>query len=560
MANKIELDIVLNTADSASSLKDIKQSLKELKNAALEFDPGSEGFIKATKKAGELEDKLNDVKDGIKSFNASPLENVIGSFGRLGNKIASLDFGGAKAELSALGTSVVSLGKSILGLGPASTIASVAMRSLGAAIAATGIGALVIAIVLLITNFDKLKESGGFVGDAIKKVGEIITSVTNKIKAFTDALGLTDFAGTELKKKTEENNKKIVESNKKAAEEKKKIAEKEATEAEKLEDKQKAAREKAAEDKKRAQEKAAQDELKLREQLSDAIIGSIASDRERQIAEIQNTLNDKINAIKGNGPLEIAARAAIEAETRRVLFDLDTKFEAEDKKKADDKLKSDQDAIKTREEEAAKLKADKEAADKEKADKEKQLEKETQDAKFQIASNFVDSASGLNDLLFSIETANLKKGSAEFEKAAKRNFNINKGLAIANAVISGIQGIQNALTAQSILPEPIATALRVSTAVAIGIASAANIAKIASSQYTSTATGGGAAASTPSVPQASTSNIQEVRPSDFSLFGTAGKANNLGSSKSTEVRAYVLESDITSTQKKLQHYKTASEL
>ena len=198
---EINLDIVINTADAARSTREIKQSIKELNDEILKADEGSEAFIRASKKAGELKDKLEDAKDSIKSFNASPIENITNSFGSLGSKLKSLDFGGAKQEFSNLSVSlkegVTSLGAMIPGLAGASK----GMQAFGGAIAATGIGALVIAIVLLITNFDKLKEAGGLIGETFTKLGNIVNDLVQYVKDLTDAWGLTAFAAQDAAKK-----------------------------------------------------------------------------------------------------------------------------------------------------------------------------------------------------------------------------------------------------------------------------------------------------------------------------------------------------------------------
>lgn len=77
---KITLDIAINTADSANTLKEIKTSLKELKNAALDFGEGSDEFLKATQKAGQLQDKLNDVNDTVRVLAGNNAENLSKSF------------------------------------------------------------------------------------------------------------------------------------------------------------------------------------------------------------------------------------------------------------------------------------------------------------------------------------------------------------------------------------------------------------------------------------------------------------------------------------------------
>jgi hypothetical protein len=172
----------------------------------------------------------------------------------------------------------------------------------------------------------------------------------------------------------------------------------------------------------------------------------------------------------------------------------DKKLADEEKAKADAEAKRLADAEKEKQTTAL-LVAEKKKKDEEALAKEKAVE----DARFQIAQNSINSLQGLSDMYFLFKTKNLEKGSAEELRQAKRQFDINKGLQIASATIAGIQGVQNALSATSILPEPMATAFRISNAIAVGVASAANIAKIAASQFSAGggATGGGGTAPAP---------------------------------------------------------------
>src|SRR3972149_4062808 len=154
----------------------------------------------------------------------------------------------------------------------------------------------------------------------------------------------------------------------------------------------------------------------------------------------------------------------------------------------------------------AKLKAKEKAEDdritKEESDSLKSVQdaKNRQDSMFEIAKTSNDSLIALSDLFFSVKMANTRKGSAEEEKAARQQFKINKALAIQSAVISGIQGVVNALSAQSVVPEPFGTILKVATAVSVGIAAATNVAKIAATKFSvggGAPSGGGGATSVP---------------------------------------------------------------
>ena len=192
-----------------------------------------------------------------------------------------------------------------------------------------------------------------------------------------------------------------------------------------------------------------------------------------------------------------------------------------------------------------------------KAAKEKQLaqEKAAEDARFQIAQNSISSLQGLSDMYFLFKTKNLEKGSAEELKQAKRQFDINKGLQIASATIAGIQGVQNALSATSILPEPLATAFRISNAIAVGVASAANIAKIAASQFSvgGGASGGGGAATPASAPIPAPPTVNTPGANvEGTRFDQEGNKINNNQQPTIQVNATVGVDEITAKSNRVQ--------
>ena len=69
MAEKIVLETEIKTGGSTASIKTVKQELKELKNELSNLEIGSEAFTKASIKAANLKDKIDDAALGIKSFN-----------------------------------------------------------------------------------------------------------------------------------------------------------------------------------------------------------------------------------------------------------------------------------------------------------------------------------------------------------------------------------------------------------------------------------------------------------------------------------------------------------
>ena len=269
--------------------------------------------------------------------------------------------------------------------------------------------------------------------------------------------------------------------------------------------KDKKAKQKESDDKAKAnREKQLADEKKL---FSDIQRERLASMADRDKAAYMQLELDKQKAIE-----EIDATKASEAVKQQARYsayqEYVLKVEALDKQIADKKLadeekaKADAEAKRIADAEKEKQQYDELVALKKKRDEEDLARQQAVEAaRYQITQNSVNSLQGLSDMYFLFKTKNLEKGSKEELRQAKRQFEINKALQIASATIAGIQGVQNALMPKpnDLTPEPIATILRVSNAVATGIAAAASIAKIASTKFEG---GGSGSMATPSAPSA----------------------------------------------------------
>lgn len=210
-----------------------------------------------------------------------------------------------------------------------------------------------------------------------------------------------------------------------------------------------------------------------------------------------------------------------------------------------------------------KYRLEKLAKEAEAAEKEKELRKAVQDAEFEVANQGLNAISGLADLAFEIKKKNLKEGSAAEEAAAKKNFEINKRVQIAAATIAGIQGVINALTAPSVVPEPFGSILKAANAVAIGISTATNIAKIRATSF-SGGGGGAVSAATPST----SSSVPTSAPSP-GLFGGESKSNKVSGPKAEDgkrekievtVKAVVAADEVTAKQMESQNILKNSEL
>lgn len=193
----------------------------------------------------------------------------------------------------------------------------------------------------------------------------------------------------------------------------------------------------------------------------------------------------------------------------------------------------------------------KEEKEEEYRQRKKDADKAAQEASFEIANVGLNAIAGLNDLAFEIKKGKLKEGSAAEEAAAKRNFEINKKIQIAIATISGIQGVINALTAQSVVPEPFGTILKAANAVAVGVSTAVNIAKIKNTKYNSSGgSSGGSGGSTPtaSTPAATPSPTLYGNPNQLNTTGEAKSAESGSGKKEIVVKAVVAADEMTAEQ------------
>lgn len=363
-------------------------------------------------------------------------------------------------------------------------------------------------------------------------------------------------------------------------------------------------------DNKAEYEKRKADNDKLRKDIAITNINAITDEETRAIkmAEFQKTLRDKeINATKADAETK---RAALEASERQLQTELTAINKAgldKRKKDADDKLQKDIDAARVNEDIANRdliasaerevlknknsvdsqinlLTAKKDAdlsnenltaqekllitekyqndvskIKEDDAKKEKEIELQKKNATLDIATQSAQGLQSLSDLVFTIKSTNTKKGSAEEEKAARQQFKINKALAITTTTISTIQGVMNALSANSVIPEPFGTILKVATAAGVGVAGAANIAKISASQFGGT---GGGSPTTSVGSGASSSSISSAASfaGPVSSQFKAETINQTGTTTGQPQRVYVVESDITNAQQKVSTIETQSKI
>lgn len=101
IANLEEIDNTLKAGNS--NLIQMRQELKAIQSELLGLEPGTEKFVELAGKAGELRDRMKDVSESINANAAPAIESLGNNFALLGNKLSNLDFQGAAESLRAIG-------------------------------------------------------------------------------------------------------------------------------------------------------------------------------------------------------------------------------------------------------------------------------------------------------------------------------------------------------------------------------------------------------------------------------------------------------------------------
>lgn len=176
--------------------KSLKQQYRDAKVALADAtDP--EEIIKLSRKAGELADRIGDANEAAAIFaTESPFEAVGNSIGGVIGKLRNLDFKGAadQSKLLVSASKSITFKEGIQGVKDLGTT----LVNMGKSLLMNPIFLLGTAITLIITNFDKLKNAGGLVGDVFTSIGKAIGIVIDLGSDFLNFIGLIDSAKKSL--------------------------------------------------------------------------------------------------------------------------------------------------------------------------------------------------------------------------------------------------------------------------------------------------------------------------------------------------------------------------
>jgi len=160
----VKIELALATAEAAKGVGEMKKALKGLKEQIATVGESSKDFKKLSAAAGELADNIGDVGDATRAFTGTGIEKLNSSFGLLTDSFKNFD--------------------------PGKMVTS--LKGIGAAMKAIPILLIVEGIMYLIENFEELSKGSGFLGKAMRAIGDAIQWVIDLFYKMTDAIGLTN--------------------------------------------------------------------------------------------------------------------------------------------------------------------------------------------------------------------------------------------------------------------------------------------------------------------------------------------------------------------------------
>ena len=528
----IVFDTTINVGNSGNSIKSVRAELRQLNQELATLEPGSKRFVEAATRAGELKDRIGDVRNAVDAFNPEgKFKAFAGAVGIAANGFSALQgamsiFGADSENLNKViaqtqGAIALATGlNGLLGMYDAFVLLKTqiieqvipSLMTLRGALIATGIGALAVLVGVLYANWEKF---------------------VNLIAQYIPSLAV-------LNDKTAENTK-LLEANTKANE----------------------------------------DASKGFKKGIDLQIAGIENVRQREIATLEEKQRRDKQALEKefiNASNFKQLLLALEVSQKRELNDLQDRFAKEDEEKSKQaqkvilekkaeqykkdfqllvdaqKLKNDEqnkiaenitiENEKKNKEDAEKLKRDREIAKQIIQVKQEQYASEQadltadKDAKVKIAQLEVQQKLALYD--------SLSSGLAAFSALAGRETAAGKALAIASATISTYTAIAKQLAAFAGVPIPgYAIVQAIATGVA-GFAAVKNIIDTPVPGGAGSSGGGGGSLSfvAPPIPQIPQS-VSGTRLNQTDPLRTINEGR--------DSKVFVTETDITKTQNKVRN-------
>lgn len=529
MAEEVVIKVTVAGEDRVlKSMKDIKKAKKDLAEASVFGDK------QAAKALADLNDKLEETGDAVKTLKGSGIEKVTGSFGQLGEGFRNLDFDKIKTGF----------------------------KGLGAAMKAVPIFLIVEGIMYLVQNFNELSKGSGVLAKALSFVGDILSAISDGLTWLTDNLGWTNSALEEMGDKAVEMADKSKDAIAAQSAEYDRLA-KEAKMSGQSAVKYEVAKQQAiidtnvailkqllaykdaggefTEEQQKllttstAALKAATTERKL-------ILFNEAEDKKKKDKEVYDNwealekkkVQDWVKLDKELSDAKLAG-AEIDKENRKLIAD-DIALDAKAVSDAAQKLADD-------DYENSKKLQEKKVEDNKKANQEQlEADKLYEQQKLQSRQDAFNAAKGLSDLFFMNELNNAKGNAKATMEIKKRQFQVDKAFRVAQAIQDGIAATLKAIANGGGVPTGIPFGI------ATGALAAVNVAKILATKFE-----GGSVADI-GVPSAgvvtNAPNVNTTAPTTQAAQTTT--TTKLGEDgQNMGQRVYVLESDISKSQNRV---------
>jgi len=557
---KVGVQVEVQGAEkSIASIKDLKNAIRDARDEQIkmgeQFGTNSKQFQDASKNVANLKDKVDDLSDSTNSLKGTSVEQLTQGFGQLKEGVMNLDIDKIKIGLNSMKSGILQFGQSAMS----------SLSGVQKAMIATGIGAFIVALGVIIAYWDDIKELVNGVSSEQEKLNKQSQQNLDTEKAKQEALGSQD----NILKQQGKSEKEILQMKIKQTDETIKAAEIQiqnsiatneaqvnAAERNKeilegllkfvslpitallkgidaiggafgknfgLEDKffggiskmvfdpeeVKDNGDKSVQEQQKALAKLKNDRAGFQNSIKKIDDDAFAKNLEAQKAHDAELLKEQERFNKEKLRLrEELEQKQLESETAANKFRLDAINEQNAIN--NESLRIAQDEMSEADLQIAVKKANDARA---LAEREKEGAKLLEQEKYAIALNGLNAIQQVTDVFFAFKSSKLKKGSAEELELAKKAFNVNKALQLATATVSGVQAVQGAFATAT--ASPITTVFPAYPFIQAGIAgvlSAANIAKIAASKFEggagspSTPSGGGGGASIPAPPTISNQN------------------------------------------------------
>ena len=203
----------------------------------------------------------------------------------------------------------------------------------------------------------------------------------------------------------------------------------------------------------------------------------------------------------------------------------------------------------------------KEAKDKEVAivketeEKKRAEQLKTADAALDYAGQSISAIEGISNLAMENKLKKVKKGSKEEEALLRKQFQLNKSMQLAGAIVDAGKAITASLASSPIAIGPVPNPAGIASLAFAAVTSATNIAKIASTTFTS-----GTAPSTNTPTPSTTAVAPSGGPSLFGQANTGSQVNAGGGTNNITVTAIVSETEITASQNHINNIQNNSVL